>query len=72
MRGDALGAAERDGERQRIFLIRAAAALAAQRDGEFAAGEDRDAPALCGEVAGEPGMVRRRPRGPRLAAGRRG
>ncbi len=50
------GAVEMDGERQRIFLVRAAAALAPQRDGEFAARKDGDAPALGGVVAGEPGM----------------
>src|SRR5215207_4916841 len=33
-------AAERDGERQRIFLVRPAAALASDRDGELAAGDD--------------------------------
>ena len=39
-------AVERHGERQRIFLVRAAAALAADRHGQFAAGQDHGAAAL--------------------------
>ena len=39
-RRDAGGAVERDGQRQRVFLVRAAAALAAERDRELAAGQD--------------------------------
>ena len=45
-----------DGQRQRIFLVGAALAAAAERDGEFAAREDRDTAALGGIVAGQPGM----------------
>src|SRR5579863_3070310 len=53
---DARGAAEMDGERKRIFLVGAALALAAERDRQFPTGQDRDAAALRGVVAGERGM----------------
>src|SRR6185437_13252388 len=53
---DAGGASEVDGKRQGVFLIGTALALAAQRDGEFAARQDGDAAALRGVVAGERGM----------------
>ena len=58
-RRDAGGAVEVDGERQRIFLVGPAAALAAQRDGEFAAGKDHRPAALRAQVAGQPGVLRR-------------
>src|SRR3954471_5880356 len=44
-RRNALRAVEFDRERQRVFLVRPATALAANRDGEFATGEDDGAAA---------------------------
>ena len=48
-----------DGERQSVFLVGPAAALAAQRDRQLAAGEDRHPAALGAEIAGQPGVFRR-------------
>src|SRR5215211_2911680 len=42
-RRDARPAVERDGERERIFLVRPAATLASHRDGELATGDDGNA-----------------------------
>jgi hypothetical protein len=44
-------------ERQRVFLVRAAAAIAAHGDREFAAGEDRDALALRAGLKRQPGVI---------------
>ena len=48
-----------DGERQVIFLVRSAAAVAAQRHRELASGEDGHPAALGAHVAGEPGVFGR-------------
>ena len=58
-RGNAWAPSRWYGERQGIFLVRAAAAAAAQRHRKLAAGQDRDAAALCGIVAGQPRMLGR-------------
>ena len=55
-RRDAGSAGERDRQRQRVFLVRAAAALAADGDGQFAAGQDHRALALRAQLARELGM----------------
>src|SRR5262249_60567483 len=52
-RGNARGSRERRRQRQCVFLVGSAAAFAAQRDGEFPAGEDHRAPSLHLEVAGK-------------------
>ena len=52
---------ERDGERERIFLVRAAAALAADRDGQFAARQDHGAAARGLQLARQPRVRRPRP-----------
>src|SRR5215470_18879011 len=50
---------ERLGERQRVFLVRTASALAAERHGEFAARHNNPAPPLRLQVLGKPRLVRR-------------
>src|SRR5262245_25970922 len=50
---------ERLGERQSVFLVRAAASLAAQGYGEFAAGHNDPAPPLRLQVLRKPRLVRR-------------
>ena len=57
--GEPRRAAEMDGERQCIFLVRAALALAAQRHGQFAAGEDDGAAALGAHRQRQPGVLGR-------------
>src|ERR1051326_1289886 len=55
-RRDARRAGQRTGKRQRIFLVRSAAALPAQRHGELAARQDDGAPARRLDLACEPRM----------------
>src|ERR1043166_2775013 len=50
-RRDALRAVERQRQRERVFLVGAAAAVAADRDGQFAAGKKHGAPVRRGEFA---------------------
>ena len=71
-RRDARRAVERDGQRQRVFLVRPAAALAADGDGQFAAGQDHGAAALPPAASRASRRARPRPRAPRPRSGRRG
>src|SRR6516225_6258973 len=57
--GNSLGPGEVDGERQRIFLVRTAAATALKGHGQFAPREDRDAAAGRSMIAGQPGVFGR-------------
>src|SRR6516165_9329551 len=54
--GNAFRSGQVNGERQRILLVRAAAATAFERYGQFAARKDRNAPASRRMVPGQPGM----------------
>ena len=58
-RGDTCRVLQEIGQRQRIFLVGAAAAIAAHGDGELATREDRDAPALGAGLEREPRMIGR-------------
>ncbi len=70
-RRNARGVLEQAGQRQRIFLVGAAAPVAAHGHGEFAAREDRDAACLRRAPSAPAGRDRRRHRGPRLRGRRR-
>jgi hypothetical protein len=51
-RRDAFGSLQCETEGEGVFLVGAAAALAADGDGEFAARDKGDAPARCGDLEG--------------------
>ncbi len=56
-RGNAGSAGKMHGKRQRVFLVRAAAAAPAQGHGQFTAGKDGGAPALRAQFEGEARML---------------
>ena len=71
-RRDAVRPGQCDRERQRVFLVRPAAALAADRDGQFAARQDRRRGGRRPAARALAARARPRPRALRLRRGRRG